>query len=334
MKNFQSDDYNYVFDETNGLFMRWGKTIDDNPEWCKYGPEILDLELSTVCSGIKGKVCPFCYKSNTPKGSNMSFEVFKKILDNILKTNTLTQVAFGVGDIDANPDLFEIMSYCRSKNIVPNLTINGDRLTDDIVNNLMKYIGAIAISNYDKDICYNAVKKFSNAGLKQVNIHQFTSEETYDKILELLSDCGRDERLNGLNAIVFLSLKKKGRGKDFSTLSVEKFKNIIETAFFRNISIGFDSCSYNKFKQALSPEKAKKVEFLCEPCESALFSSYVNVEGKFFPCSFMEGEEEWKDGIDVVNCNDFLKDVWMNIRVVEWRNKLIKNNRNCPCFQI
>jgi len=74
---------------------------------------------------------------------------------------------------------------------------------------------------------------------------------------------------------------------------------------------------------------------MVEPCESGLFSTYINVEGRFFPCSFSEGADDWKDGIDCTGDDfDFLKDVWFSDKVVEWRKKLLGNCRNCPIYEV
>lgn len=47
-----------------------------------------------------------------------------------------------------------------------------------------------------------------------------------------------------------------------------------------------------------------------EPCEICRFSSYVNVDGEYFPCSFVEGLPGWEHGInvlDIQNEDDFIK---------------------------
>ena len=68
-----------------------------------------------------------------------------------------------------------------------------------------------------------------------------------------------------------------------------------------------------------------------EPCESGLFSIYCNVHGEIFPCSFTEDEINWEDGLDVNKCNDFLRDIWFNSRIIEWRNNLINTTKDCNC---
>lgn len=326
----KSEDYNYIFNKNNGFFARWGKTKEDDPQFAK-SPEILDLEVTTICHGTGGKLCKFCYKSNTPNGINMSFDNFKKIFHKFPKL--LTQVAFGADShATSNPDLFKMMEYCRNNDhnyVVPNITVA--EITDETADKLAKYCGAVAVSRYDnKDICYDSIKKLTDRGMNQINIHIMTSLETYDNVMETLNDRLVDPRMSKMNAIVLLSLKQKGRGKNFTSLPIEKFKNIVDFALDKKISIGFDSCSAYKFLQSVkNRENYKDYEMCCEPCESSIFSSYINCEGKFFPCSFMEGMEGWEDGIDVINCEDFVKDVWNHPRTVNFREKLLSTSNNC-----
>ena len=75
MKKVRTPEYNYNFDMSTGHFERWGKTIEDDPTYSPLGPEILDIEISTICS----QGCKFCYKKNTSVGENMSLETFKRL---------------------------------------------------------------------------------------------------------------------------------------------------------------------------------------------------------------------------------------------------------------
>lgn len=334
IKKVRHDGYNYNFNTENGYFVRWGKTIEEDPQFSPVGPEILDLEVSTICNGL-GKPCKWCYKSNTGKGVNMNLETFKKVFNNM--PENLTQIAFGIGDIDSNPDLFKMFEYCRENNIAPNVTTNGWNLTDEYADSLVKLCGAVAVSKYDpQDVCFDAVSKLTNRGMKQVNIHMLFSKETHGDCMELLNTSEGDSRLEKLNAIVFLTVKPKGKRNTLTTpKDVSLYKTIIEKALNNGIRIGFDSCGANKFLQACKGRKDyKQLEQVCEPCESGVFSSYINVEGKYFPCSFSEGEVGYEEGLDVVNCDNFLKDIWFHPSTEAWRKKLLGNCRNCPIFDI
>jgi radical SAM protein with 4Fe4S-binding SPASM domain len=325
IKIFNSKSYNYIFDTQTGLFIRWGKTKDDDPKYSVYGPEILDIEISTICHGG----CPFCYKSNTPNGKNMSLETFKTIFDKFPKT--LTQIAFGIGDLHSNPDLWNIMKYCRQKGVIPNITINGQDIKQSDYDSLTKYCGAVAVSLYDFATTYHIIYNLTHE-MKQVNIHALLSEETYEKCMQLLKDTQTNPELRHLNAVVFLWLKPKGKRNTYHQLkSKEKFKKLIDYAFEHSISIGFDSCSSAMFLESIKDNPHYKFfEQMVEPCESTLFSYYINVDGIGFPCSFSENTNGYK-GVNILKSKDFLEDVWNHKETIKFRKRVIDSEKNNLC---
>lgn len=278
-----------------------------------------------------------CYKMNNPNGKNMSLETFKQVIDRMLPTDEqagITQVAFGADATGtSNPDMFKMMDYCREKEITPNITLAD--ISDEIADELIKRVGAVAVSRYDDaDVCYDSVKKLTDRGLTQTNIHVMISEETYDNAMQTMKDYKEDERLSKLNAIVFLSLKTKGRGVGHHQLSQEKFNSLIEYAFANEVPIGFDSCSAHKFLTAIKGRKDYKQLSQCvEACESTLLSSYISVDAEFFPCSFAEKTEGWETGINVLEYESFIN-VWNHERVKEFRSNLLKCGRNCSLYKI
>jgi hypothetical protein len=343
-----SPEYNYLFDTKTGYFARWGKTKEDDPTHSPFGPEIMDIEISTICN----QGCAWCYKSNTGQGSYMSFDDIKIMFEKFPKT--LPQIAFGIGDINANPDMWKIFEYCRQNKVVPNVTINGTGLTDENAQMLVKLCGAVAVSNYNTDTCYNAVEKLSKLGLEQVNIHMLLSDETYDRCMAALDDASpiiggttksgslvrNDRRLDKIGAIVFLWLKPKGDRNVFHQVSnKEKYVRLVNTAISKGVPFGFDSCSAPFFLDAVQGhEKYDRYERLAESCESTLFSYYINVEGIGFPCSFTEGVKGWV-GVDVLKADSFMKDVWLNKETIKFREANIgscdKNNcRHCQIYEL
>lgn len=336
-KYFRSPDYNYNFNKITGFFARWGKDLDIDPEMAP-SPEIADIEITTSCNGVmnngKRKVCGFCYKSNTPKGTYMSFEKYKTIFDKL--PNSVCQIAFGVdSQCLTNPDTRKIFEYTKLNGVVPNVTVAD--IDDETCKFLAETCGGVAVSRYvDKNICYNIVENLTRHGLKQVNIHIMLAEETKEMVWETVKDFNSDPRLKNLNAIVILSLKKKGRGEPYNIVSQDEFARIVNYSLDNNVRIGFDSCSAHKFiKSIAGHEKFQYFNVLTEPCESALFSMYINVDGRFSPCSFIDKTEGWEDGgIDISKVNDFVVDVWNNERVLEWRKSLLSKDRNCPVYSI
>lgn len=341
-KLLRSEEYNYNFDKRSGYFQRWGKDKNHDPQYSCVGPELADMEISTVCSGLNNKPCSFCYKSNTPVGQVMTLETFKAIHSKLPRT--LTQIAFGIGNVFDNEEMFKIFEYCRSNEynqVIPNVTTNGWGLTDEIANRLVKLCGAVAVSCYeDHNVCYDAVERLTNLGLRQTNIHMLVSSETFDRCLQLMKDSKTDPRLAKLNAIVFLSLKPKGKRNKNSALPLNKFIELVNYALENQVSFGFDSCSAGKVLKAIEGRsELDHLRPMIEPCESfGMFSAYINVEGKYFPCSFAEGEGEFKEGIDLLQITDFNKEVWNSPLINKHRNNMCDRfdckNFDCPLFEV
>lgn len=335
VKLVRSKDYNYNFDKVDGKFMRWGETLEQDPKMSKFGPEILDLEISSgKCMGK----CPECYKcnGNVEYTTNMTLDKFKQIFHKVSKGGLLTQIAFGICDIGTNPDFFEMMKYAKEHGVTPNYTCHGLDMNEEYAKLTAEICGAVAVSVYNKEKSYNAVKMLVDAGMTQVNFHCIAHDKSFDKIKSIIDDIKSDDRLKGLNALVLLRYKPKGNGiGKFNQLTVEQYKEILKYAKERGIRLGFDSCSAPLYLEAIKDDKNYKIKSMfAEPCESALFSSYINCVGEFYACSFCEGEGMWQQGLDVLNCEDFYKDIWNNEKTIKFRNALLGNCRNCPMFNL
>lgn len=349
MKQFQnathkfvrSESYNYDFNKMTGEFARWGKTFDDDPEYAPK-PEILDIEITTKCHGPAGKLCSFCYKSNNPKGHNMSLETFQGIIDQMPKS--LTQIALGA---DAqgitNPDMFDMMQYARDKGIIPNLTVAD--VSKEVAGKLASVAGAVAVSVYKHagfDVAFDSVKRLADAGMKQINLHYMISKATLEDAYAVTEAMKTDPRLANVNAIVFLSLKQKGRGRKHEYVTQVEYKALVEHCLDKGVPFGFDSCSAPTFLDSVKDHpNFEQFNQMAEPCESTLFSSYINELGHFYPCSFTEKwvEGGWAEGLDVTQSKDFLKEIWNHPKTVDFRHTLINNKdsnncRNCPAFAV
>ena len=323
--------YNWIFNLKTGFFARWGCNKEDDPTYSPFGPEILDIEVSTICNG-PGHPCKFCYKSNTSQGENMSFETFRQIFDRITNKN-LTQIAFGIGDIDSNPDLYEMFAYARGNQVIPNVTINGWRMNEYHFNMLARLCGAVAVSHYSDKECFDAVEELTSRGMEQVNIHKLLSKETLEDCHQLIDKTITDPRLKKLNAIVFLLLKPKGKRNNLHSIdNLKDYEELFLHAQQAGVQFGMDSCSGPNLLKATEGKDLFSIESV-EPCESTLFSLYISVSGAVFPCSFTEGQPGWEKGITVLDEDSFLGGVWFNKRLIEWRKKILKSTVTCEGCQ-
>ena len=330
--------FNHFFNKQTGYSEVYGHTKEEDPDFSPFGPLIADVEITSRCSGPRNEEginvpCNFCYKANTPNGTYMTLDTFKEVFKRLPKT--IGQIAFGVDATGtSNPDMFEIFKFTRENGVVPNLTIAD--VSDEVADQIASIAGACAVSLYDnKNICYDSVKKLTDRGMTQTNIHFCYNAQNYHKIDEIINDIKTDPRLAKLNAIVFLALKQKGRGIGFKPLEFDKFKVIVNKLLTNEIRFGFDSCSANSFLKAVKDHPLyERFLMMSEACESSLFSSYIDVHGDFYPCSFMENVEGWEEGLSVKDCSNFIDDVWFNERTTEFRNKLLVNKRSCPVYNI
>ena len=374
-KALKSSDYNFYFNKNTGFFVRWGKgnynkipkkiskqELDLFMTWAAIwkekfdikefvadlqtdgsvdntAVEILDWEISELCD----MGCGYCYKSNlATKGTNLSFEDFKRTFHKLPKS--ITTIAYGIGSISLYPDLFKILKYTRENGIIPTITINGDA-TDGELDQLVKYCGAVAVSVHKKELSYDTIKKLTDRGLEQCNIHAVISEETYQDTLDILYDMEHDDRLKDLRALVMLSLKTKGRsfGK-YHQLSQDKFEILFEKALKLGKS-GFDSCSAEKVNIYLDKHpELEDVRDSVEPCEAGgVYSGYLSVgqlvngirEPEYFPCSFTEGTDGWETGLTIKD--DFMKEIWFHNRTQKFGDSVKKCrscNIGCPIYTI
>lgn len=350
-KILKSLHYNYIFNKKNGFFARWGATKDEDPDFSPFGPEIADIEISSAnASDIKNKTndmliteggcsggCRFCYKGSTSNQTvHMSLDTYKKVLDKL--GNVITQVALGLCSADSHPQLFEILWETRNRSIIPNITINpSDSISDDYYKKISEVCGAVAVSvnKHNKDRAYNAIKKLSqDNNMSQINIHIVLAEDTIPFIMDVVNDMKNDERLSAMNALVMLSFKDKANTNCYKPITQSSYNGLVEFCEEMGIRFGFDSCGaplYKKFISGKSNEKelSKCIEF----CESTGFSVYCDVVGSVHPCSFSCGTHAWNHNMKILDYPSIL-DVWYSDEFKTFRKNLLKNNRNCPIYQI
>ena len=337
----------------SGITMKYGHTHADDPPYLPWGPEIADVEITTACNGIRGvdgtrAVCPGCYKSLVPTGLYMSIDCFRRVFAQLNRACTLTQIAFGVdAQCNTNPDVWKIMDHCIEHNVTPNVTVAD--IDEATAENIVSRCGACAVSAYQRnpEVCYDSIWLLIKAAKKlnkpffKVNMHLLIAQETFEFCKEVLAhvkDKKNDKRIADLNAVVMLGLKTKGRGEGWHVLTQEQFNELVDYAMDNGIRIGMDSCSVNKFVKWMGDDEAKKRFYtpMIESCESTLYSIYVNVKGRVFPCSFLEGV----DGAIGINLDtDEPVDFWNNAATEKFRcgavSRLKRNGFNsCPYYKV
>ena len=173
-----------------------------------------------------------------------------------------------------------------SKGLLKNKKVILSDINKEIAEKLAKVCGAVAVSWYgmhtSKDHCYNSIKYLTDAGMNQINMHFMLSRETLPYIDELINDIKNDKRLAKLNAVVFLSLKQKGRGKSFKGCSINDFKEVVKKG--ENFSsVELERASFYACEDAYIT--LKLYEVLIKKLSSFLFDKDTNsIEPKKVVC--------------------------------------------------
>ena len=337
----KSGTYKCFFDKLTGFNCRFGKTVDDDPEYCGLGPEIADIEIVTgSCPKVNSENCRWCYKNNTSApGKVMTLEQFKKVVESFPKN--LSQVALGITGVQSNPYLKDILVWLREQGIIGNLTLTGADLDDEMTDVLCEYCGACAVSCYDKakDLCYSTIKKLhDNAKEKfnrdmHLNMHIVIADFSMDHIMDVLNDI-KNGKVPGLRSVVMLHAKPVGRAKNLDcSLSKENLTKVIKFCLDNNISFGFDSCNGHNVQDILIDMGKPELCSSIEPCESSRMSIYCSVDGKITPCSFVEHVYE-NSAIDLLNTDVKIKDVWMIDKMLNAFRNCTKCSKSCPIYSL
>ena len=336
-----SHTYHCFFSKANGLNIRFGKTVDEDPNVCELGPEIADIEVVTgSCPKVSSENCSWCYKNNTSApGKAMTLSEFQKVVGSFPKN--LSQIALGITGVKSNPDLEAMLRWLKSEGIIGNLTLTGADLDDHMAEVLAENCGACAVSCYDKakELCYSTIKKLHDTAKDKlhrdmhINMHIVIADFSIGHVMDVLNDI-KDGKVPGLRSVVMLHAKPVGRAANLDcSLSKANLKKVIEFCLGNSISFGFDSCNGANVEEVLVEMGRADLCSSIEPCESGRMSIYVNVSGKITPCSFVEHVFE-SEAIDLLKDDVAVEQIWLKDRMLNSFRSCSKCSRSCPIYSL
>jgi len=312
-----------IFNQSTGFLLRLGNHFHQDPFWCDYGPELIDISITNWCD----RDCVFCYKGSNQNGIHMEIDGYKKIMQQAMQMKVF-QVALGGGNPNQHPDFCEILRLTHEDyNIVPSYTTNGRGLNEEVLLASKKYCGAVAVSAYKPyETLFKTVQQLSNFGIK-TNIHFLLTSETINTAIQWLKN--PPQIFNQINAIIFLNYKPVGRNPN-PELLLGKAKNV--QRFFqlaqekKSFKIGFDSCSISGIARFMNISP-----IFIERCEAGRFSMYISEDMKMYPCSFMVDKIE---GVPILEDNIQL--TWQTHNSFTNMRELLNTNtcQECPSHDI
>ena len=317
-----SHDYNFLGDTETGVTMRWGATVDENPLRAPW-PELADISISNHCSAG----CAYCYRDSSANNSFMPLEDYCRVLDALTSPQwgSVFQVALGGGEPLEHPQLEEILRVTRDRGIIANFTTNAISLTADRARTIAPLVGAVAVSVSDlRAIRADKIRYLTDAGVR-VNLHFILDAESITQATDLLR--GRSNPLpDGVNAIVFLTYKPRGRANADRCLKpgaeLDAFLCAVNEATC-NAHVGFDAC----FVPLLMSRTNTVIDYV-DSCECAFFSVYVDEQMNVRPCSFATGDrDKWN-----LHKNS-MGEIW-NFHFEAYRDQQIARQCQSECEQV
>lgn len=330
--------YNEFFDKRTGFTCKFGKTPDEDPEWCPLGPDIADIEVvAGKCPKVNGRNCAFCYKNNGGDVANcMTLAEFKELLDFFPKN--LCQIAFGITGYRTNPDFPAMMAYARENGVVPNYTTNGVDVDDEAADFTVRTCGRVAVSCYEdaKYVCYPTLDRFGyaaeKAGMKfPCNIHVVLSKATFPHVMSVLEDA-RYGRIPNLGAVVVLRMKPVGRAKALDCqVPLDMYRRIVDYCLDNRVRFGFDSCGAAQVEKVLIERDRPELVGSVEKCESSRFSSYFNWRREYWNCSFCENNPDIMKAVDPFSFKTF-QEFWNSPELGAIRFPKTRTCESCPWY--
>lgn len=254
-----------------------------------YLPNKINIDIGNVCN-LK---CPLCPTGRGDKGASrglMSFEGFKKIIDQIGKNITNLEL-YNWGEPLLNKDLIPMIKYAKSKRIPVCISTNLNTLSEEMADDIIS-------TKIDKIF-------ISCDGASEATYSKYRVGGDFNRVIsniQLLSDAKKNQG-NSYTRIVLLShvfrhneheieetrclAKKLGIEVRINKMRTDMGREIFETD---NISIERDKewIPDNKKYRAFDLVKKKKIKQM--KCKSLWNTTVINWDGSVLPCCAVYGE--------------------------------------------
>ncbi len=274
----------------------------DHPSWALgrshlSAPTEVHVQLTNRCS----QGCTHCYTDSLPQApaDELSTEGMKAMLDDLARFGVF-HLAMGGGESLERDDLFDMAAYARSLDMIPNLTTNGQHVTQENAS-LFKVFGQVNVSVDGVEGAFGvhrrasaypasiqALRLLRKTGVR-CGINMVVSRGSFENIPDVV----RLARRLRLHEVELLRMKPVGRGaKEYGRHAltpeqISRFPTLLtRLARWPRPAIKID-CSLVPFIVA-DQKPSKSWPFLgMLGCEAGNHLLSTNSAGKVAPCSFL-----------------------------------------------
>lgn len=308
------------------------------PANASFIPFTIQVDLTTNCN-LKCKMCEHTYWKE--KSKNMSFEDFKKIIDNnpMLQLVNLT----GRGENLLNPEFFKMVEYAKSKELYiwfnDNMTLMNEKNAKKIIELgvdciAVSFDGALkktyesirAGANFEKTLqniqTLQELKKKNCSKKPEFFLVMIVMKENYKEMPKMIELAKRLE----IPEIVFAgALQFKGsKANSINKNPREELNEINELARKKAEELGIK----------ITLPLHEKSGFRPRDCIYPWTTAYIDCYGNVIPCCFSTQRNDSKMHKESILGNAIKKrfdSVWNSAKYQEFRKKILSENPPAIC---
>ena len=267
----------------------WSDNETPNPEF----PNSMDIKITNYCD----LSCKFCHEMSTLQGKHGNLEFLKSTLFNLPRGSEL---AIGGGNPLDHPDLLDFLQWCKNRELVPNITVNGKHLQKFIneINHLIDnhFIYGLGLSISD------------DFNFELINLINNTSNVVYHVIAGVNAVSILDEiKKSEINKVLILGYKEVGRGIKYKNSFVDScikewFNKLPE--YLGKLHISFDNLAIDQLRVKRFFTKTTWKEFYTG--SDGQFTMYIDAVNETYSTSSTS-----KDNIKI---NGTINEIFKNVR--------------------
>lgn len=285
-------------------------------------PTRLQIEPSTLCN-LTCSLCPVTVGMNRPVG-NMNLSTFRKIIDEIGEY-IFVIILWDWGEPFMNPDIYQMISYAKQKNIKLVSSTNGHIFAKE------KYAQKLVESGLDSIIV--AVD-----GINQKTYEIFRKKGNLKEVLKGIRNIViAKKRLSSKTPFInfrFIAMRQNeheipslvefGRSLGVDAFSIKTFNPYCSgPGSDEENNLSFLPKNQNFHRFSIDSKTKNRIRRQKNPCRNVWFHPVIHWDGKVCPCTF-DSEENYVFGN--INFNKFMH-IWRGKPIRTFRRHFRKNYR-------
>lgn len=197
--------------------------------------------VNSIAVHITGKCnlnCVYCNQHNQ-KSPDMDFEKFCMLADEA-KKNGIREITLAGGEPFVHPQIFEMLNYCKSKNMKVSIYTNGTLIGEDAAARLAMIKGLSLVFKFDSPFSYE----------------EHVGSDVYKKVSGTITLCTS----NGIKSVARINVTKKNI-KYLSDIIKKSFELGAEPVIERHMPLKRDSLNKNLELNSMEWQEALKAYY-------------------------------------------------------------------------